>query len=64
MMGKFTEKDPERCTHYAKFLSHLTLAEANTVFRLLFVIVSLLQQRNILQTNTRSLMFSSMVETS
>lgn len=39
MTGKFSEKDPERCHHYARFMSHLTLAEANTVFWLLFVIV-------------------------
>jgi hypothetical protein len=40
MTGKFKEKDAERCNHYARFMQNLTLAEANTIFWLLFVIVS------------------------
>jgi hypothetical protein len=40
MTGKFSEKDPERCNHYARFMKDLTIAEANTIFWLLFVIVS------------------------
>ncbi|PMD42722.1 hypothetical protein L207DRAFT_564960 [Hyaloscypha variabilis F] len=42
MTGKFTEKDPARCYHYARFMSHLTLAQANAVFWLLFVTVLIL----------------------
>ncbi|KAE9369284.1 hypothetical protein N431DRAFT_469207 [Stipitochalara longipes BDJ] len=42
MTGKFTEKNPARCYHYARFMSHLTLAEANAIFWLLFITVLIL----------------------
>ncbi|KUJ14930.1 uncharacterized protein LY89DRAFT_671327 [Mollisia scopiformis] len=42
MTGQFTEKDPQRCAHYARFMSHLTLAEANSIFWLLFITVLIL----------------------
>jgi hypothetical protein len=40
MTGKFSEKDPARCAHYAGFLSRLSLTEANLLFWLLFLTVS------------------------
>ncbi|KAK0113941.1 hypothetical protein ONS96_014790 [Cadophora gregata f. sp. sojae] len=39
MTGKFSDKDPERCVHYARFFQHLTLPEANGIFWLLFIFV-------------------------
>lgn len=39
MTGRFTEKDPLRCAHYARFFKHLNLWEANLIFWGLFVIV-------------------------
>ena len=40
MTNAFSVKDPVRCRHYARFMSHLTLTEANLVFWLLFIVVS------------------------
>ncbi|KAG9247479.1 hypothetical protein BJ878DRAFT_177516 [Calycina marina] len=42
MTGSFSEKDPERCAHYAGFMSHLNLTEANLIFWLLFLVVLIL----------------------
>jgi len=42
MTGQFSEKDPQRCNHYARFFKNLTLGEANTIFWLLFVVVLIL----------------------
>ncbi|TVY85529.1 hypothetical protein LSUE1_G000377, partial [Lachnellula suecica] len=39
MTGKFTEKDPQRCAHYARFMQHLTLPQANGAFWILFIVV-------------------------
>jgi hypothetical protein len=39
MTGKFSTKDVLRCDHYARFMSHLTLPQANAVFWLLFFFV-------------------------
>ncbi|KAH8661511.1 hypothetical protein BGZ60DRAFT_433325 [Tricladium varicosporioides] len=38
MTGKFTEKDTQRCAHYARFMKHLSLTQANTIFWTLFVL--------------------------
>ncbi|KAL3423805.1 hypothetical protein PVAG01_05552 [Phlyctema vagabunda] len=42
MTGKFSEKDHERCLHYARFMSGLTLAQAESLFWILFVFVLVL----------------------
>lgn len=42
MTGKFTENDPERCAHYARFFKDLTLIQAEMIFWILFMIVSYL----------------------
>jgi hypothetical protein len=43
MTGKFSEKDPARCAHYAGFLAGLSLTEANLLFWLLFLSVGSFQ---------------------
>jgi hypothetical protein len=49
MTGKFSEKDPERCVHYAGFMSHISLAQSNGIFWVLFMIVLLLMCLSSLQ---------------
>ncbi|CAG8974279.1 hypothetical protein HYALB_00010347 [Hymenoscyphus albidus] len=39
MTGKFSEKDQERCNHYARFMRNLTLLQANCIFWILFTLV-------------------------
>jgi hypothetical protein len=51
MTNAFSALDPERCRHYARFMSHLTQTEANFVFWLLFFVVSPLFLHN---NNNRS----------
>ncbi|RKF72185.1 hypothetical protein GcM3_098015 [Golovinomyces cichoracearum] len=38
----FSEKSPERCTHYARFFEYLTVVEANLIFWSLFILVLIL----------------------
>lgn len=42
MTGRFSDQDPERCAHYAGFMSHLSLMQANIIFWVLFMVVLLL----------------------
>ncbi|KAH9222292.1 hypothetical protein DL95DRAFT_171862 [Leptodontidium sp. 2 PMI_412] len=39
MTGKFSDKDHQRCIHYARFFQNLTLSEVNSIFWLLFIFV-------------------------
>lgn len=40
--GMFTEQDPRKCTHYARFLDHISRQQADGIFWGLFVTVLLL----------------------
>ncbi|TVY37636.1 hypothetical protein LSUB1_G006582, partial [Lachnellula subtilissima] len=42
MTSEFTRKDTQRCHHYARFMRNLTVAQANAVFWLLFILVLVL----------------------
>ncbi|TVY85905.1 hypothetical protein LAWI1_G008372 [Lachnellula willkommii] len=42
MPSLFTVKDDKRCRHYARFMQHLDVAQANAIFWILFVVVLLL----------------------
>ncbi|TVY38525.1 hypothetical protein LOCC1_G007613 [Lachnellula occidentalis] len=42
MTGVFTTKDHARCRHYARFMQHLTVAQALAIFWLLFICVLVL----------------------
>ncbi|KAI0997814.1 hypothetical protein K3495_g10375 [Podosphaera aphanis] len=42
MTGQFSEFDPRRCAHYAKFFEHLNSIEANLIFWGLFGVVLIL----------------------
>ncbi|TVY31415.1 hypothetical protein LCER1_G009398, partial [Lachnellula cervina] len=42
MPSLFTAKDHKRCSHYARFMQHLNVAQANAIFWLLFIAVLVL----------------------
>lgn len=42
MTGIFTEEMPEKCEHYARFMSHLTRSQADVIFYGLFCMMIVL----------------------